>query len=115
MPNKFEHVFSLGKFRKQLTEHDHDLGELPGWMFENVLLYADSQSFNDSDGATHVVEPNDLKEFDFRMKHAVNTARFAGAAIKTDVANEDITHMLVGSDKIRVKNLREKISKHVFL
>ena len=112
MLNKYEHKFSSGKFRRELTEHDHDLGELPGWMFKDVSLYADYQTSNKSNGTTNVVDSADLNQSDFRMKQAVNTARFAGAEITTDLANEDITHVLVGSDKGRMRILREKTSRH---
>ena len=114
MPNKHEHLFDPRKFRKKLTEHDHDLGELPGWMFEDVLIYADYQTFYESNGVTRVAEPLDLTKSNFRMKQAVDTARFAGAEATSDLADEGITHVLVGSDRSQVKTLREKTHRYVF-
>lgn len=115
MPDKYEHLFSPSKFRAELSEHDHDLGELPGWMFEGLLLYADEQNSNQSNGATSVVQPDALEKSGFRLKQAVDAARFAGAKFTTDLANDEITHVLVESDKSRAKILRERFSRHVFL
>ncbi len=114
MPYKYEHTFSPNKFRAELSERDHDLGELPGWMFGGLLLCVDEQNTIQSNGASSVVQPNALEKSGFRMKQAVNAARFAGAEFTTDLANDKITHVLVENDKCRVKILREMFSTHVF-
>ncbi len=114
MPSKFEHTFSPSGFRTELAEHDHDLADLPGSMFEGLLLYAGYQTSNKSNGATPVTQPRALGESEFRMENAVKIARFAGAEITTDLADEGITHVLVGNDKNQMKILREKFSRHVF-
>ena len=114
MPYKFEHTFSPSEFRTELAEHDHDLGNLPGLMFEGLLLYVDHQTSNKSNGATPVIQPKVLGESEFRTKQAVEIARFAGAEITTDLADDDITHVLVGNERNQAKMLREKLSMHVF-
>ncbi len=111
MPTKFEHKFSPANFRAELAEHDHNLGDLHGWMFEGLLLYVDYQNSSKSNGATSMVHPQGLDESGLRMKQAVNSAMFAGAEFTTDLADEKITHILVNSDKSRVRILREKLSK----
>lgn len=114
MPNKYEHTFSPSKFRAELSNHDHDLGELPGWMFRGLLLCVDEQNTIKTNGASFVVQPNALEKSAFGMKQAIIAARFAGAEFTTDLANDKITHVLVENDKRRAKMLREIFSTHVF-
>lgn len=101
-PAKFEHSFSAKEFKSELEQHGHDLGELPGWMFEGLLLYTDGQLANDA-------SLTDEKS-DFRMKQACDTARFAGARLTNDL-KEGITHVLVGEDRSTTRALRQKTSE----
>ncbi|KAF6231831.1 hypothetical protein HO173_009914 [Letharia columbiana] len=101
-PAKFEHSFSAKEFKGELEQHGHDLGELPGWMFEGLLLYTDGQLANDA-------SLTDEKS-DFRMKQACDTARFAGARLTNDL-KEGITHVLVGEDRSTTRALRQKTSE----
>lgn len=102
MPAKFEHSFSAKNFRNELEEHGTDLGELPGWTFEGLLLYNSRQHFNDDSFVD--------KDSDFRMKQACDTARFAGASLTNDL-EEGVTHVLVGEDKSITRALRQRISE----
>lgn len=113
MPEKFEHTFSPSKFRAELAEHDHDLGVLPGWMFEGLILYTDDEDLSTSNGATSVVQPRALRDPGSRMKQAINTAKFAGAEFTTNSADENITHVLTENDKSRTRILREKFFGYV--
>ena len=115
MPNKFEHTFNSSRFKTELADHDHDLGILPGCMFEGVLLYADYQDSSESNGAGNGVLPQALEAPGFRMKQAINTAKFAGADFATDLVVEGITHVLVGNDKSRLRTLREELSRYGYL
>lgn len=102
MPAKFEHSFSAKEFKNELEEHGTDLGELPGWMFEGLLLYTDRQLANDASLTD--------KDPDSRMKQACDTARFAGARLTNDL-KEGITHVLVGEDRGTTRALRHKTSE----
>lgn len=102
MPAKFEHSFSAKELKSQLEEHGTDLGELPGWMFEGLLLYTDQQLAKDASLTD--------KGPDFRMKQACDTARFAGARLTNDL-EEDITHVLVGADRRTTRALRLRTSE----
>lgn len=101
MPANFEHSFSAKDFKKELEEHGNDLGALPGWMFEGLLVYTDRQLANDAS-----LTDEDL---DFRTKQACDTARFAGARLTNDL-KEGITHVLVREDRSSTRVLRQRIS-----
>lgn len=102
MPAKFEYSFSAKDFKIELQEHGKDLRELPGWMFEGLLLYSDRQLFNDASLTD--------KDSDFRIKQACDTARFAGANFTNDL-REGITHVLVGADGSTTRALRQRTSE----
>ena len=103
MPNKFDHDLDLLGFRDELEEHNLALGELPGWVFNGVLLYVDQHMSN---GST----PSHANGMDLRMRQACNTAGFAGANI-SDKLVEGVTHVLIGDDQSRVRNLRDRVSQ----
>lgn len=102
MPTKYEHSFTASQFRSELENHDHDLGTLPAWTFEGLLIYADSQDAPDSTPAIQ-------KYPEIKMKQACNTARFAGARV-TNNLKEGVTHVLVGDDASRIQDLRQRTS-----
>lgn len=111
MPTQFEHAFTATEFRTELDGHNHDLGLLPGWMFEGLLLYI-VESEHDIIKGTSSSERETLDGSAFRMKQACNTAKFAGAKFTNYLADDSITHILVGTDRTPTA-LREKISRYV--
>ncbi|MCJ1269275.1 DNA ligase (ATP) [Lobaria immixta] len=108
MPKKFEHAFTATEFRTELDGRNHDLGLLPGWIFEGLLLYV-VDSEHDILKGTSSSEQEPLNDHAFRMKQACNTAKFAGARFTNNLADDSITHILVRSDKTS-RGVREKIS-----
>ena len=108
---KLEHPGDVQQFRYQLEDHHHELGELPGWMFEGTLIYADLLEPDDENGETAPKERHDeVDASQLRMKQACNTARFAGARFTEHFEDGDLTHVLVNDDRARVKVLRKAIS-----
>ena len=103
MPSKFESRFRLEELRTQLDEKHHDLGELPGWMFWRMVLYIDPL-------AEHSWSPQQDQGILLRMKLASNMARFAGARMTGELNDQDITHIVVGYDRARWRELRRQIS-----
>ncbi|MDI1489443.1 MAG: DNA ligase (ATP) [Ramalina farinacea] len=89
MPTKFEHKFNSSEFRRELEDHGHGLEELPGWLFEGLLLYLD-----DRNGGMIMIQ---------------NIARFAGAKM-SDKLEEGVTHIVIGEDQSRLRELRGKMS-----
>ena len=103
MPSKFESNFSVEELRIQLDEKHQDLGELPGWMFWCMLLYVDLL-------AEHSLSPRQDQGELLRMKLASNVARFAGARTTNDLNDQNITHIVVGYDRVRWRELRREVS-----
>ena len=103
MPSILESNFSVEELRIQLDEKHQDLGELPGWMFWRMLLYFDPL-------AEHFRRPRQDQATQLRMKLASNMARFAGARTTSELNDHDITHIVVGYDRVRWQELRREIS-----
>ncbi|KAL6721565.1 DNA ligase (ATP) [Lecanora helva] len=108
MPAKYQHSFDAAAFRKKLIEHEHGLGESPGWMFSGLLVYANTEVSNITDNQTHFFSKNPA----FRLNQACHTVRFAGGTITNDL-KKGVTHVLVdkNSERGRIKSLREKIAQ----
>jgi len=108
---KLEGSFDVHHFREQLDEHHHELGEIAGWMFEGLLIYADLPGHNRQIGDISTKDQDDRTDpASLRMRQACNTATFAGANFTEDLEDANITHVLVSDDGARVKVLRKAIS-----
>ena len=112
MPNNFDRVFDeeedfdAAKFKAELKEHDQGLGDLQGWMFEGVVIYADRDGASVNGEGLIQSSPADIM-----IKQTCDYARFAGASFAHDLnENQGVTYILVGSDKERIKHLRRQIS-----
>lgn len=110
MPQKFENHFEPSDFVQELEEHENDLGGLPGWLFKGLVLYVEAEyRFQPNDvlagSAQKSVQPKELELF-----LACNTARFAGAELITDLADERITHVVIGKDTSGLRPIRETLS-----
>ncbi|KAI9876992.1 MAG: DNA ligase (ATP) [Pleopsidium flavum] len=114
MPSETDHHFDPSKFRKELEAHDHGLGQLSGWMFKGLVMYIDKAEPAQRDGLNgelyDIFGPSDL-----RLHMASNTARFAGARLAENLENQNITHVVVGNDRSRVKSIREALKRQAFL
>lgn len=107
MPSKSDSRSTIVNFRSELQEHDHDLGQLPGWMFEGLLLLVIRPD--------HVEFRNDSsqpisKMLDLRIKRACNIARFAGADLTVDVDDSNVTHVVIVGKDTNTRAVRQKIS-----
>lgn len=107
MPTKTGWGTEAHKFRTELRKHNHDLEELPGWLFEGFLLYQADSDYSELNCAS-ISERQKILEF--RKRQVCNIARFAGAKFAEDITNKRITHIVVGNDKVS-RGLREKISR----
>ena len=123
MPEKFEEPFDPNVFRFQLAEDGCDLSDIPGSMFQGFKIYVDKpgtprhldhvkDTSSHPDGTPEDDEDPilDLSESKLRIKLACNTVRFGGAIIVHDLDDENITHVLVGEDKARWKEIRKHIA-----
>lgn len=102
MPSKHKHTIDTSAFRSELIDHNQDLGELAGWMFEGLLIYFDGLTSQNAASLTY-------QDAGFKVKQAYDTARFAGAR-STDQLWEGTTHVLIGNDRSRYKILRQNVS-----
>jgi DNA ligase-4 len=112
MAHESEHDFNAIEFKTQIERHGHDLGMLPGWMFESLVLYMDMGSTAPS--ADKLSElPKPIQPIALRFAQASYIARFAGARTTVDITDEGITHIVVGEDRSRLTGLREIVSRQV--
>lgn len=107
MPNKSEPKCSTVNFRSELQEHDHDLGQLPGWMFEGLLLLVIRPDHAEFYNASSQPIPRALE---LRIDRACNIARFAGANLTADLNDENVTHVVITGEGVNTRAVRRKIS-----
>lgn len=104
MPSKYEKRLDISNFKTRLLEDDNDLKNLPGWMFEGLVVYVDFSSANHPGPPTATMRQDDL-----RLNQACNIARFAGAQLMGEL-QPGVTHVLVGEDRSRHKALRQQVN-----
>ena len=107
MPQRFDHAFESSYFKEELEQHGHGLGQLPGWIFQGMVICIDNEKTFSS------LEQAPSPAFCLKYRQASNTAKFAGAETTTDMTNKDITHVLVGQDRSGIKALRKQLSTYV--
>lgn len=103
MPSKLEGDCTGSSFKSKLLEDDEELRNLPGWMFEGLMIYIDSSS-----AKVHGTQTTPEGSDDLRMIQACNLARFAGARLLEEL-QPGVTHVLVGTDRKRHKALRQQV------
>jgi DNA ligase-4 len=97
--------FDADEFLEELGEHEHDMGEMKGWLFKNSHIY-----FNFEHESTLTPSPAEMTTKDLRMKLASNLARFYGASIAEELADETITHVVVDEGSFGIGTMRKEIS-----
>ncbi|KAI9718425.1 MAG: hypothetical protein M1812_004146 [Candelaria pacifica] len=112
MPSKYDFEFDPAGFKKDMDNHQHSLGELRGWMFSGLVIYADCGISTENDQLDNSTG-SDTQGPDMRVALARNLARFAGAHIVHSIHDENTTHVLVSEDLSRVKNMRQAIQRSV--
>ena len=111
MPRKFESHFEPSVFVQELEEHESDLGELPGWLFKGLVLYVAVGYQFEPNGVMEGSAQKSAQPEELDLLLACNTARFAGAEVSTDLADERITHVVIGKDKSGLGPIRETLSR----
>lgn len=109
MPSKSDSRSTAMDFRSELQEHDHDLGQMPGWMFEGLVLLVVQPDHVEFHKQSSPRSQPMAKKLELRMKRACNIARFAGADLTADLNDENVTHFVVGEDT-NTRAVRQKIS-----
>lgn len=108
MPGKSEKSSDAMSIRTGFGDQD-GFDQVPGRMFEGVLLYADFPELPSIDSSLSN-EQRTLEGPFLRMRLACNTAKFAGARLSNNLADLDITHVLAASGRA-TRSLREIVSR----
>ena len=111
MPSKSDSTSTTMNFRSELQEHDHDLGQLPGWMFEGLLLFVILPDYTEFHNHSLSKPQPNFKTLELRMSRACNIARFAGADLTADLNDDNVTHVIVG-EGANTRAVRQKISRY---
>ncbi|KAJ9663299.1 DNA ligase (ATP) [Coniosporium apollinis] len=112
MPLSGRNVFDATAFLNEAEDGKLGLGQLPGWMFHGLVVYFDKADtgngmLDDTNG--EYVQPHSV-DLDLRLAGQVVT--FAGGKLSTDLDGKDITHVVVGRDRTRVKDIRRGLQRH---
>lgn len=86
MPSNEEEHFKSPELVDQLNEHGHELNSPPGSMFHGVVAFCEDV-------------PAEISRL----------LTFAGGEIATSLKDKQITHVLVGNDVSRLKEIREAV------
>jgi DNA ligase-4 len=97
MPEFTENSLESSVIFTQLEERGLDLEQLPGVMFRRSVVYIDRSPGED----------------DMNLAFARQIVVFAGGRVLDDISDSDITQIVVGQDRSRLKQLRQTISKSV--
>jgi hypothetical protein len=97
--------FDSSNLLTQFHDHGVDFGDYPGWMFRRSVIYFDRppQQSNGSWSSSPNLDLSLLQQ----------TVEFAGGQVVHDVEDTKVTHIIVGEDRSRLKELREIISRSV--
>jgi len=102
MPSEVDKTFDASKLLTQFHDHGVDFGDYPGWMFRRSVIYFDKPT-NEPEGPSSNLDVDLL----------IQTVEFAGGRIVDDVEDREVTHIVVGEDRSRLKELRGIISRFV--
>jgi DNA ligase-4 len=107
MPSNSDSAFNGPKLLTQFHEHGVDFGDYPGWMFRRCVIYFDKPVHHSSG----------LDGFSFDIDSAIlsQIVEFAGGRIVDDVEDTEISHIVIGEDKSKLKGILEIISRFVDL
>ena len=82
-------------------------------MFTGLSIYIDKlaepQETDIDGGSLSTLNPADL-----RLQIASNTAKFAGARPAGELDDQKVTHVVVGDDRSRLRNIRDSLQWRVF-
>ena len=95
MPDSTNKTLEPSELFAQLEERGLDLDELPGVMFRNSVIYIDQSPGSE----------------DMDLDFARQIVTFAGGRIVENLDDSNITQIVIGQDRSRLKQLRQAISR----
>jgi DNA ligase-4 len=105
MSTQLDMGFDSSKLLTQFHDHGVDFGDYLGWMFRRAVTYfaiAPKESYGS-------VSPSTSLDLHLLTQIVI----FAGGRVVDDVEDKDVTHIVVGEDRSRLKELRNIISRFV--
>ena len=90
---KSERPSAVADAKRDLLRHAPELKDLPGWMFDDVVLFmeiAEPLPEDDPEGSADLWRQ--------RLARASRTVRFARGEVTDDSSRDDITHVLDQGD-----------------
>ena len=112
MVRKTKPSFDCSTFKESLAQHGSEIGQLSGWLFQGfTICFEHSEQTNGHDGVESGVEC-EIDAMSQKLQYALRVAKFAGAEIVTDLANNLLTHVVVGSNRAVLKGIREHLSRY---
>jgi DNA ligase-4 len=110
---KSEHPIAHQQLLAQFKEHNPDLGETPGWMFHGLVVCFDKKE-KTIDELNSDASIDDTYTYDLDTKLAGQIVYFAGGRLVDDLDDANVTHIVVGEDRERLKEIRGRNSLLVF-
>jgi len=110
MPLKFNSRLDALRLRAELEAHNYDFGLPTCWIFQGLSIYVD-RSQRASTDILNGEAAGPVTVLDLRLQMASNTAGFAAARLVEDLKDENITHVVVGDNRSRLRSIRETISR----
>ncbi|KAI9711850.1 MAG: DNA ligase (ATP) [Bogoriella megaspora] len=98
--------FDSKKMLEQLDDHDVNLDELPGWIFNGLTIYFDKKT-SAADGDTTNSPLSSENENDATRR----TVIFGGARVVDRINDKSITHIVLGQGAARSRELRKAIQE----
>lgn len=109
---KSEHPIKHELLLAQFKEHNPDLADTPGWMFNGLVVYfvKKKKTIDQLDGDTG---PENENGYDLDTKLAGHLVHFAGGRLADNLDDTEITHVVAGRDENRLREIRGRYSLSV--
>jgi DNA ligase-4 len=104
MPLRVDGAFDGPGLLTQFRNHNIDFGNIPGFLFQELVIYFDKPSTPPHSNG--IPENTSLEQ-----ELLGQTVQFAGGTISQDVHDETVTHIIIGDDTSRVKDIRGILSR----
>jgi DNA ligase-4 len=121
MPSEMQQIFDdmpklksrveKSTFVEQLHDHGVDIEELPGFMFQGVMLYVDNPTAQGLDQVNGNSNANVEADANLPLRLASQMVMFAGGRVAQSIDDPSITHVVVGSDAWRAKTIRHHVAQ----
>ncbi|KZF26592.1 DNA ligase 4 [Xylona heveae TC161] len=98
----------VSKLKEQLRQQSTELRESRGWMFTDLVIYLDKSGLSQTDHSYSQEKELSLAS-DRKLQLASNYIRFGDGKITDDLQDIPLTHVIVGDDRSRLKQIRQEI------